>query len=212
MQLFPYSREDIPVKDHATVLTTGIIMGLFLFLLLVSGCISQQPSDNNSQPTPAVTITPTDAPVTKTSEVVIKNSSADSVNPEGTRPKKLTLTVNSADRYPTIPGFNNLEGTAVAIINVSITNNLATDYRLERENIPIRTERDNALEHGGDRVSSDIARNFLRFPLSIHPGETKTGSIVYIVNTGRRTSNLVLTDSYSVTISSVDLNQIYQYH
>jgi len=200
------------VKDHAMVLTTGIIMGIFLFLLLVSGCMSQQPGDNSIQPTPAVTTTPTVTQAMITSEPVVNNPSTGFVKHEGTNLKKLTLTVNSADRYKTLPGWSNQEGTAIAIINVSITNNLATDYRLSREYIPIRTERDNALEHGGDRTSPDIARNFLRFPLTIGPDETKTGSIVYIVNTGRRTNNLVLTDSDSVTISSVDLNQIFQYH
>jgi hypothetical protein len=151
-----------------------------------------------------------------TKELGIIPMSAGSLSPAasgntGGTPQKLKLTVNSAAQYKTFPGFTLKEGSGIAFINVSITNNLATGYLLSRENIYIDTERENTLEHGGERVSADMAARCLRFPLTIGPGETKTGDIVYIVYSGTQTNNLVLTDSNDVQMAKVDLNKIYTY-
>jgi len=126
-------------------------------------------------------------------------------------PKKIGLIVHSAVQHRTLPGWNNRPGTSIAEINVSITNHQTHDIRLPRENIYILFERGNALEHGGDRTTPEIARNYLRFPLSIAAGETKTGTIVYIIYSGRKINKLVLTDSNFVIHSMVDLNDYYEY-
>lgn len=124
-------------------------------------------------------------------------------------PKKMGLIVHSAVQHRTLPGWNNQPGTSIAEINVSITNYQPHDIRLIRENIFILFERGMALEHGGDRTTPEIARNYLRFPLSIAAGDTETGTIVYIIYRGRKINQLVLTDRNFVIHSMADLNDHY---
>jgi hypothetical protein len=126
-------------------------------------------------------------------------------------PKKRGLIVHSAANHHNLPGWNNQPGTRIAEINVSITNYQTYDIKLPRENIFIITERGETLEHGGDSAKPEVARNYIRFPLSISAGETKTGTIVFIVYSGTKTNKLVLTDSNFVINSIVDLNDYYQY-
>jgi hypothetical protein len=101
-------------------------------------------------------------------------------------------------------------GNKFAVINVSITNHGTADVRIRRENLFILDDRGIALEHGGERETEEVARLFLRFPLVIHPGETRTGQILYIVFPGRL-NKLILTDRNFVINSIADLNGIYRY-
>jgi hypothetical protein len=127
-------------------------------------------------------------------------------------PKNLGLIVHSAVRSTTLLGMGPLvSGNKFAVINVSITNHGTADVGIRRENLFILTERDMAYEHGGERVTPDIARQYLRFPLVIPPGETRSGSILYIVFPGTRVNKLVLTDRNFVINSIADLNGIYRY-
>ena len=72
-------------------------------------------------------------------------------------------------------------------------------------------ERGSTLEHGGNRVTREIARDYLRFPLVIKPGETITGPVLYVISSSTRINTLVLTDSNFVIHSFADVNNIYQY-
>jgi hypothetical protein len=94
---------------------------------------------------------------------------------------------------------------------VSITNHGTTPVLVQRENIFIQTNRGRALEHGGDRAPPELAGNFLRFPLSVAPNETKTGPVVYLVYSGTKVNTLVLTDRNFAVNSFADLNQYYVY-
>jgi hypothetical protein len=126
-------------------------------------------------------------------------------------PEKLQITVHSATLSSTLPGFTNNAGTGISVINVSIKNNRDSDWSIARECLVIKTETDTTMEHGGDRVSSDMAGDYLRFPIQIGPRETKTGSLVYIVNTGSSKNDLLLMDGNNVVLARVDLNKIYTY-
>ena len=126
-------------------------------------------------------------------------------------PKTLAMNVDSAVQMKTIPGMNLLPGAKVAIINVSITNHADSDITIRREQLFILTERGTTFEHGGDRVTRDMARQYLSFPLHIKPGETLSGPVLYIIYSGTRTNKLVLMDNNCVFQSMVDLNPIYQY-
>jgi len=127
-------------------------------------------------------------------------------------PKNLGLIVHSAVRSGTLLGMGPLaSGNKFAVINVSITNHDTADVRIRRENLFILTERELTYEHGGERVEYEIARQFLRFPLVIPPGETRSGPILYIVFPGTRINRLVLTDRNFVINSIADLNGIYRY-
>jgi len=126
-------------------------------------------------------------------------------------PKNLTLSVPSAVQKATIPGANLRPGHKIAIINVSITNHNPTDVTIQREQLLLLTERGMTLEHGGSRLTPEMAREYLRFPLTIHPGETKTGPVFIIVYSGTRTNKLALTDKNFVIQSLIDLNGIYRY-
>lgn len=196
------------------VQVTWIVIVLIVLFDLVPGCLSLQPVDTDPQFTPVKINFPATPPVTgpgEPDEAVIKNTSYGPVsNPNSTSPRPVGLTVHSAAKYSTLPEWNNQEGTCIAVINVSITNYKPTVLWLTRDNLVIKTNLPGStLEHGGDRVSPDIARNFLRFPLTISPGETKTGSIVYIINSGPPVNNLVLTDKDNVIQAMVDLNEYY---
>jgi hypothetical protein len=127
-------------------------------------------------------------------------------------PKNLEMIVHSAVRSSTLLGMGPLaSGNKFAVINVSITNYGTAEVSIRRENLFILTEREMALEHGGKRVTPEIARQFLRFPLVIQPGETRSGAILYIVFPGTRINRLVLTDRNFVINSIADLNGIYRY-
>ncbi len=202
------------MRNRERIQVTGIIIVLIVLFVLAPGCLSRQPVDTSPQSTPVKINFPATSPVTGPNEpdkAVIKNTSYGPVsNPDSTSPRPVGLTVHSAAKYSTLPGWNNQEGTCIAVINVSISNYKPTVLWLTRDNLVIKTNLPGStLEHGGDRVSPDIARNFLRFPLTIGPGETKTGSIVYIVNSGPPVNNLVLTDNDKVVLAMVDLNEYY---
>jgi hypothetical protein len=200
------------MRNYQYTLITGIITLLIVSLVLVPGCLSRQPADNSSPGLQVSTKTSTGLPVTGTVGPVFNNTKDSIVNSQNITPtKKLGLVVYSADLYHTLPEWDNTAGTSIAIINVSITNNLATDYRLERDCIVIKSEGDTALEHGGDRVSGEMASMYLRFPLKFNPNETKKGLIVYIVYTGKKINDLILTDGSGKLIEKVDLNKIYNY-
>jgi hypothetical protein len=126
-------------------------------------------------------------------------------------PKTLEMTAYSAVQYRTFFGMTLTTGNRHAVINVSITNQGTADMGIPRERLFILTERGMTFEHGGERTLPEIARLFLRFPLVIHPGETRNGSILYIVFPGTRINKLVLTDRNFVIQSIVDLNGIYRY-
>ncbi len=200
------------------VLVTGIITGLVVSLVLICGCLSGQPGDTGSQIITPTTTTPPGTLLTGTHTPAMNSESEGYGKPPAAgSPEKIQITVNSATLYHTLPGFTNKAGTGISVINVSIRNNLATDYRISREYLYIRSERDTALEHGGDRLPSDMKGNYLRFPITIGPGETKTGSLVYIVNYGTRVNDLVLagtnvlTEKNVTVLAKVDLNKIYSY-
>ena len=99
-------------------------------------------------------------------------------------PKNMGMIVHSAVRSGTLLGMNLTSGNRFAVINVSITNHGTADVRIPRENLFILDDRGIALEHGGESETEEVARLFLRFPLVIHPGETRTGPILYIVFPG----------------------------
>jgi hypothetical protein len=126
-------------------------------------------------------------------------------------PKHLGLVIHSAVQKSTMPGFNLGSGSKIAIVNVSIINHNQADVKINRENLFIQTEGGMTLEHGGERVSDEMARNYLRFPITIHPDETVTGPVIYIVKSGTRINKLVLIDNRSVINSIIDLNNFYQY-
>jgi len=126
-------------------------------------------------------------------------------------PKTLAMTVDSAVQMNTIPGMNLRPGVKIAIINVSITNHADSDVTIRREQLVILAERGVTLEHGGDRVTREMARQYLRFPLHIEPGDTLSGPVLYIIYSGTRTNKLVLMDNNCVFQSIVDLNTMYRY-
>jgi hypothetical protein len=195
------------------VLLTVVITGLVISLALLSGCLSPAPGDNSSLKTTVTTnaIQGTKAPGPG-GPGMNKEPLGSGNHPVAGSPEKLQIAINSATLYRTLPGFTIQEGSGISVINVSIRNNLAKEYRISREYLYIQTERGGTLEHGGDRMSSDMAGNYLRFPLTIGPGETKTGSLVYIVYYGTKTSDLVLKDSSNnATMVKVDLNKVYTY-
>ncbi|MEI6293476.1 MAG: DUF4352 domain-containing protein, partial [Methanomicrobiales archaeon] len=125
--------------------------------------------------------------------------------------KNLSLVVHSAVQKNAIQGVAADPGHKFSVINVSITNNNPTDITLQRENLVILSEKEMTLEAGGNRQPDKIARNYLRFPFTIHPGETITGPVLYGVHTGSRTNKIALSDDHFVINSMADLNNIYQY-
>ena len=126
-------------------------------------------------------------------------------------PKNLEMIVPSAVQKATLPGFNLRPGNQIAIINVSITNHNPTDVTIQRENLLLLTERSVTLEHGGDRLNPEMARDYLRFPIHLHPGETRSGPVIFIIYSRTSTNKLALTDSHYVVNSLVDLNGIYRF-
>jgi hypothetical protein len=146
-------------------------------------------------------------------ELFIPDISKGSLGSSGTEyPKYLGMIVHSATQYRTLLGMGPLaSGHRFAVINVSITNHGTADVGIPREHLFILTEKDMTYEHGGERETPEVARLFLRFPLVIHPGETKCGSILYIVSPTTRINKLILTDRNFVINSITDLNGIYRY-
>jgi hypothetical protein len=204
------------VRNYRIILLPVIITGLVISLALLPGCLSQVPDDTSSRAT-AVTTTATPAIPEPGAPLIANTSEGPAKHPVAGSPEKIQITINSATMYHTLPGFTNKAGTGISVINVSIKNNLATDYRISREYLYIKSERDTTLEHGGDRLSSDVAGKYLRFPITIGPGETKTGSLVYIVNYGTRTNDLILSatdvlrETNVTVLAKVDLNKVYIY-
>ena len=126
-------------------------------------------------------------------------------------PKTIGMRVDSAVQKKTIPGMNLQPGVKIAIINVSITNHAGFDVTIGREQLFLLTERGGTLEHGGDRLTREMAAQYLRFPLHIQPGETRSGSVLYIIYSGTKTNKFVLMDNNGVIQSMVDLNTLYRY-
>jgi hypothetical protein len=126
-------------------------------------------------------------------------------------PRNLELFVHSAVQTISIPSIKPQTGNKVAVINVSITNKNPYEVYISREHLLIQTERGRTLEHGGDRVEREVARHYLDFPLVIPPGETKSGSLLFIVRSGTRINQLTLSDSNFVINSMVNLNNYYRY-
>lgn len=217
-QLFTTVKVDIPVQNHEMVLIPGIIIGLVVFLVLVPGCLSGKPAENGSQILPVTTNATPGTLLTVTAAPPGNNEpGGPGTHPVAGSPEKIQITVDSATMYHTLPGWDIKEGNGIAVINVSIKNNLNTSYHISREYLFIKTNRGTALEHGGERLSSAMAGKYLRFPITIGPGETKTGSIVYVVYYGTRVNDLVLSatdvlrDTNMTVLAKVDLNNIYTY-
>jgi hypothetical protein len=197
-----------------------ILPGIMVVAFLVTtGCISSLPSGIRSPGDTPVTIsfssTITTPPPSLTIETKETAEPSGTVNDDHILPgsgdeKKLVIGVNSAVQNTTMPGFKPRSGNKIAVINVSITNNNQDDVSISRDQLFIQTERGKAYDHQGE-IDYVFARNYLRFPITVHAGETITGPVVYIIFGGTRTNNLVLTDENSVVISMVDLNQVYQY-
>lgn len=185
------------------IILTSIITALVLAMAILPGCTSPPPGDTST-----ITMLTTEATPASPEPAM---TTAPSKYPVAGHPEKLQITVNSATLYRTLPGFTNREGTGISVINVSIKNNRDSDWSIARECLVIKTETDTTMEHGGDRVSSDMAADYLRFPIKIGPGETKTGLIIYIVNTGSLKNDLLLKDGNNVVLARVDLNKIYTY-
>jgi hypothetical protein len=194
----------------------GIVVAAFL---VTSGCMSSLPSGVPSPSDTPVAIsfsstieTPT-PDLTITAKETAKSSGISNdiqSNTGSGYKKKLAMVVNSAVQNTTMPGFKPRSGTKIAVINVSITNNDLVDVSISRDQLFIQTEGGETYDHGSD-IDYEFARNYLRFPITIHPGDTITGPVVYIVTSGTRTNDLVLTDDNSVIVSKVDLNQVYHY-
>ena len=123
--------------------------------------------------------------------------------------KNLEMVVHSAV-LKDIPGLDLRQGRKSLVINVSITNHYPDDVIIPRETVFIITELARTFETGGDRVTEEIARHHLRFPLRIHSGETINGSILFSYG-GTRTNKFVLTDRNYVINSIVDLNVLFRY-
>lgn len=126
-------------------------------------------------------------------------------------PKYLALEVPSAVRKPTIPGWRASPGHGVAIINVSITNHNHERAVIRSEHLWLLTEKPITLEHGGDKMTPEMARDYLRFPIVVPAGGTTNGSVFFGVYSGTRINKIALADENLVIHSIVDLNGIYQY-
>lgn len=126
-------------------------------------------------------------------------------------PKYLALEVPSAVRKPTIPGWRASPGHGVAIINVSITNHNHERAVIRSEHLWLLTEKPITLEHGGDKMTPEMARDYLRFPIVVPAGGTTNGSVFFGVYSGTRINKIALADENLVIHSMVDLNGIYHY-
>jgi len=126
-------------------------------------------------------------------------------------PKYLALEVPSAVRKPTIPGWRASPGHGVAIINVSITNHNHERAVIRSVHLWLLTEKPITLEHGGDKMTPEMARDYLRFPIVVPEGVTTNGTVFFGVSSGTRINKIALADENLVIHSIVDLNSIYQY-
>lgn len=187
-----------------------LFIALLLPALFVTGCTTQPlPTTDPAVPL-LVTGTPS-ATNQSEQEPIPEISNGSLPDPDYDDQKTLGMRVHSAVQMKTIPGMNLRQDARIAIINVSITNYAGSDVTIPREQLFIQTERSTTLEHGGDRVTREMARQYLRFPLVIRPGETITGPVLYVIHSGTRTNTLVLMDRNGVIQSMVDLNPLYQY-
>lgn len=180
------------------------------------GCLYSQPEKNSSLAIP-VTTTATPVPPGPGAPAMNNTSGGPGIHPSAGSPEKVQIFVNSATLYHTLPGWNTKVGNGISVINVSIKNNLDSEYWISREYLFIKSERDTALEHGGDRLEPEMAKDYIRFPIKLGPGETKTGSIVYIVYYGTSVNDLILSSTDVVretnltVLAKIDLNKIYRY-
>jgi hypothetical protein len=194
------------MKKRFLVLRIVSAIFLIFFVVLFSGCLSGPHAGNQAPPA-----SPMNTPNVTAKETIKSTGVSNSTqNVKKSDNKNLVIVVNSAVQNKTMSGFNPRSGNKIAVINVSITNNNPADIFIGRDQLFIQTEKGNTFDQRGD-IAEEFARTYLRFPLTIHPGETKTGPVVYIIFSGTRTNNLVLTDENLVITSIVDLNQIYQY-
>ncbi|HNQ26061.1 MAG: hypothetical protein BWY93_00880 [Euryarchaeota archaeon ADurb.BinA087] len=125
--------------------------------------------------------------------------------------KYLELEVPSAVRKATIPGWKASPGHGVAIINVSITNHNPETTTIPSEQLWLLTEKPVTLEHGGDKLAPEMARDYLRFPIVVPPGGMTNGSVFFGIYSGTRINKIALADNNLVIHSLVDLNGIYRY-
>jgi len=126
-------------------------------------------------------------------------------------PKYLALKIPSAVRKASIPGWRASPGHGVAIINVCITNNNSESAIIRSEHLWLLTEKPITLEHGGDQMTQEMARDYLRFPVIVPAGGTTNGSVFFGVYSGTRINKIALADENLVIHSMVDLNGLYRY-
>jgi hypothetical protein len=131
--------------------------------------------------------------------------------PDREYPKDLELVVPSAVRKATVPGWRSSPGHGIAIINVSITNRHPFDVTIRSEHLLLLTEKAITLEHGGDKLSPEMARDYIRFPFAVPANETRSGSVFFGVFSGTKVNKIALTDEKYMIQSLIDLNGIYQY-
>jgi hypothetical protein len=181
------------------------LIGLIFVLIFLSGCLSATNPGNIPQTNGSFVTPVANQNITHENQDVPKTA-----NPSH-NPEKSLYTVNSAVQQTNVTGFKPRPGHCILTINVSITNNQDTPLVLSSDDIYLLTDQGKTYEHGGNNLSPGIAQNYLRFPLTIAPRETKSGPIVFIVFCGSRVNNLVITDSNSVIQSMVDLNDFIVY-
>jgi hypothetical protein len=181
------------------------LISLFFVLIFLSGCLSATNPGNILQ-TNGSPVTPV-----ATRNITHEYQNVTKIPDPSHHPEKSLLTVNSAVQQTNVTGFKPRPGRCILTINVSITHDQATPLVLSSDNIYLLTDQGKTYEHGGNNLAPGIAENYLRFPLTIAPNETKNGPIVFIVFCGSRVNNLVITDSNSVIQSMVDLNDFIVY-
>jgi|WetSurMetagenome_2_1015567.scaffolds.fasta_scaffold105437_2 hypothetical protein len=190
-------------------MVTGLLFVIFLLVCLLfvffSGYLpapnpGPAPQPNSPVVTPAVT-----QAVTRETGVVTN------LQDSPLNPGKSLITVNSAVQQTNVTGFKQRPGHCILTVHVSITNNQATPLVLSGDDIYILMDQGEAYEHGGNQLAPGIAQNYLRFPLTIAPYETKNGPIVFIVYCGSRVNLLTVTGNNSLNQSMVDLNEYIIY-
>jgi len=182
------------------------LISLFIVLIFLSGCLLTTNPGNIPPQTNGSPIKP-DAHQNITHE----NQDLTKIIDPSISPEKSLLTVNSAVQRNNVTGFNPRPGHCILVVNVSIANDQATPLVLSGEDIYLLTDRGETFEHGGNSLAPGIAQNYLRFPLTIPPRETKTGPIVFIVFCGSRVNTLIIPGSSPVNQSMVDLNEYIVY-
>jgi hypothetical protein len=190
---------------RVTLLLFVIFLLICLLFVFFSGYLPAPNPGSVPQPgspvvTPVVTQT-----ITRETGVVT------SIQDPPLNPRKSLITVNSAVQQTNATGFKPRPGHCILTLNVSITNDQATPLVLSGDDIYILRDQGEAYEHGGNQLAPGIAQNYLRFPLTIAPYETKNGPIVFIVYCGSRVNLLMVTGNNSLNQSMVDLNEYIIY-